>query len=43
VYSAEEVGAFIVRSAKVLAGEETVGSGIARKIMQLIVKLEVLF
>jgi hypothetical protein len=43
VYSAEEVGAFIVRSAKVLAGEETVGSGIARKMMQLIVKPEVSF
>jgi hypothetical protein len=43
VYSAEEVGGFIVQSAKVLAGEESFSSGLTRKMMQLIVKPEVSF
>jgi hypothetical protein len=43
VYSAEEVGGFIVRSAKVLAGEESVSSGMARRMMKLIVQPEVSF
>jgi hypothetical protein len=42
-YSAEEVGGFIVRSAKALAGEESVSSGVAREMMRLVVKPEVSF